>query len=198
MEKTVAFRPFEERDIEFVYNCKNNVSLNRLIVGDFKPFSLQDAEKWVHGCMGEHETFKFWAICTTDEKKDIIGWASIADIDYKNSSASTHSIVIGNPDYNDGFAWIETVIFMFEYAFEKLNLNRLYGISLIGHPMSNLIGDLMFMEQEGVLRQAVFKNGRYYDLLYNAILRDEYFSHKVNGDYEMKKIIKRLRKLRHG
>lgn len=73
-------------------------------------------------------------------------------------------------DYNDGFTWIETVRFMFEYAFETLKLNRLYGVSLVGHPMSNIIGDLMFMAKEGVLRQAIFKNGRFYDLLYNATL----------------------------
>ena len=42
------------------------------------------------------------------------------------------------------------------------------------------------------------ENGRFYDLLYNAILRDEYYIHKENGDYEMRKIIKRLRNLRHG
>lgn len=198
MENTVCFRDFEERDIDFIHKWKNDENLNSMIVGYFKPFTHEDAEKWVHGCMGEHETFKFWAICTSDENKEIIGWASISDIDMNNSSASTHSIVIGNPDYNDGFAWIETVKFMFEYAFERLNLNRLHGVSLVGHPMSNRIGDLMFMAKEGILRQAVFKNGRYYDLLCNAILRDEYFHHKENGDYEMKNIIRRLRKLRHG
>ena len=54
----------------------------------------------------------------------------------------------------------------------------------------------MFMQQEGVMRQAVYKNGRYYDLSCAAILRDEYFAHKEAGDYDMMKIIRRLRKLR--
>ena len=56
----------------------------------------------------------------------------------------------------------------------------------------------MFMQQEGILRQAVFKKGRYYDLSAAAILKDEYFAHKAAGDYEIINIIRRLRKIRRG
>ena len=34
---TVAFRDFEERDIDFIYRCKNDENLNSMIVGEFKP-----------------------------------------------------------------------------------------------------------------------------------------------------------------
>ena len=193
----VAFRDFEERDIDFIHRCKNDEKLNSMIVGQFKPFSYEDAVKWVQGCMGDHETYKFWAICTNDEEKRIVGWIALSDINICNQSANTHSIVIGDNNYNDGFAWIESVIFMFEYAFERLNLNRLYGMSLVGHKMSNKIGNLMYMQTEGILRQAVCKNGQFYDLQYDAILKNEYYLHKNAGDYEMKNIIRRLRKIRH-
>lgn len=197
MNKTVGFREFEKRDVDFVLRCKNDDELNRLIVGESRHFSKEDAEEWVKGCQGNHDSYRFWAICTLDASRDIVGWVSIADIDMHNKSASTHSIVIGDRNYNDGFAWIESILFLFEYAFETLGINRLYGCSLVGHPISNKIGDIMFMQKEGIMREAIFKNGRFYDLLYNAILRKEYFFHKEQGDYQMKNIIKRLRKLRH-
>ena len=56
----------------------------------------------------------------------------------------------------------------------------------------------MFMQQEGILRQAAYKNGQYYDLSYAGILRDEYFAHKEAGDYEIMSIIRRLKKIRKG
>lgn len=195
MERTVCFRDFEERDIDFIYKCKNDEKLNSMIVGQWHPFTYEEATKWVHGCMGAHDTYKFWAIATNDEEKRIVGWAALAEIDRINSSCSTHSIVINDTDYNDGFAWLETVRFLLQYAFEELKLNRVFGISLVGHQMSNRIGELMFMPIEGVLRQAEFKNGKFYDLQYIAILKDEYFSHKEAGDYEMMSIIRRLRKI---
>lgn len=197
MADTVCFRDFEERDVDFILKCKNDDELNRMVVGQSRKFTRQDAENWVKGCIIGNPTFKFWAICINDEEKRIIGWAALSEIDSVNKSASTHSLVIGDPDYNDGFAWIESVYFLFKYSFEVLKLNRVYGVSLVGHPMSNRIGALMFMKTEGILRQAIFKNDKFYDLQYDAILKDEFFAHKEAGDYEMMKIIKRLRKLRY-
>lgn len=194
--ETVLFRDFEERDVDSIYKWKNDEQLNSMIVGQYHPFSYEEAINWVHGCMGEHKTYKFWAICTNDEEKQIIGWCALSNIDFINRSASTHSIVIGNYYYQDGFAWLETVLFLFEYAFERLGLNRLYGESLVGHKISNFVEGLMFMKQEGIHRQAVYKNGRFYDVSYAAILKDEYFLHKTAGDYEMPSIIRRLKKLR--
>ena len=196
MEATVLFRDFEERDIDFVYKCKNDEKLNSLIVGEYHPFTYEEAVEWVHGCMGEHETYKFWAVCTNDEEKRIIGWAALSKIDRINQSVFTHSIVIGNKDYQDGFAWIETVLFLLDYAFERLGLNRVYGESLLGHKISNFVEKLMFMKREGILRQAVYKNGQFYDVSYAAILKDEYFAHKNAGDYELSAVIRRLKKLR--
>lgn len=190
---TVCFRDFEERDIEFIYRFKNDEKLNSMIVGEWHPFSYEEAVKWVHGCMGEHETFKFWAICANDEEKRIIGWVSLSQIDKINQCACFHGIVIGDRSYQDGFAWLETHLFIMEYAFERLGLNRLYGSSIVGHKDSNGIGMFLFWKQEGILRQAVFKNGLFYDLLLGSILKDEYFTHKNNGEYEIRSILKRIR-----
>lgn len=196
--RTVAFRDFEERDIDFIYRCKNDEQLNSMIVGEFHPFTYEEAQKWVHGCMGKHDSFKFWAICSNDSEHKIVGWAALSKIDMVNQSANTHSIVIADPDFNDGIAWLETEFHLLKYAFEELKLNRLYGISLIGHKMSNQIGELLFMKTEGILRQACYKNGKFYDIQYCGILKDEYFAHKEAGDYDMMKIIRRLRKIRKG
>ncbi len=196
MEHTVIFRDFEERDVDFIYRCKNDEELNSMIVGPFHPFTYQEAVDWVRGCMGEHETYKFWAICTNDETKKIIGWTALSKIDRINQSVFTHSIVIGDRNYQDGFAWIETVLFLLEYSFEHLGMNRVYGESLLGHKISNFVEQLVFMTREGVLRQAAFKNGRFYDVSLAAILKDEYFAHKSAGDYELPAVIRRLKKLR--
>lgn len=73
MPPTVIFRDFEERDIDFIYRCKNDEKLNSMIVGQWHPFTYEEACDWVHGCMGEHETYKFWAIATNDEEKRLTG-----------------------------------------------------------------------------------------------------------------------------
>lgn len=195
MEKTVYFRAFEPEDAPIVHLWKNSDELNELTVGLNKKTTLEDDLRWVNSIKDHHPYYAYWAICSVKDDK-LIGYASLTNIHYINSSAETGAIMIADPEYNDGTAWIESVLFMFEYAFERLNLHRVYGHSLVGHKISNTVEPLMFMQQEGVMRQAVYKNGRYYDLSCAAILRDEYFAHKEAGDYDMMKIIRRLRKIR--
>lgn len=195
MEKTVYFRAFEEEDAPLIHQWKNDDNLNVLTVGLNKKTCLAEDLEWVKSHMMHHPYSAYWAICAKDTDR-MIGWACLTNIHYINSSAETGAIVIGDPDYNDGFAWVETVLFLFEYAFERLGLNRVYGESLLGHKISNLVEDLMFMTREGVFRQAAFKNGRFYDISYAAILKDEYFAHKEAGDYEIPAVIRRLKKLR--
>lgn len=197
MQPTVIFRDFEERDIDFIYKCKNDEELNSLIVGHYHPFTYEEAVNWVHGCMGEHETFKFWAIATNDEEQRIVGWVALSHIDKISRSVETHSLVINDPDYSDGIVWLETALHMYRYSFEVLKMHKVYGRSLVGHSQSNLLEKLLYLHQDGVLRDEIFKNGRYYDVSYTSILEDEYYAHKEAGDYEIRSLIKRIRPLRH-
>lgn len=192
MEKTVCFRELEERDIDFIYKCKNDEKLNSMIVGQWHPFSYEEATKWIHGCMGEHETYKFWAIATNDTEKRIVGWISISKIDNVNHSAHFHGIVIGDSYYRDGNAWIESYLFVLEYVFEKLHLHRLTAAHISEHPMSGYISLAMNFKEEGLCRDAIHKNNRYFDEILTAILDSEYFSYKEQGGYEFYNIISNI------
>lgn len=196
MLSTVCFREFEERDVDFIYKCKNDEKLNSMIVGHFRPYTYEEARKWVEGCMGDHDTYHFWAICTNDEEKRIVGWISLSEIDKINQSACFHGIVIADKDYRNGFAWIESYCFILEYAFEHLGLNRLYGSSIIGNKNSNIAGELFLFTKEGVLREAVIKNDIRYDVRLSSILRKEYFINKKSGKYELRAILKRLKEMK--
>jgi RimJ/RimL family protein N-acetyltransferase len=192
MEPTVSFRDFEERDIDFIYKCKNDEKLNSMIVGEWHPFTYEEAIKWVHGCMGEHDTYKFWAVCTNDEETRIIGWVSLSQIDKKNRSACFHGIVIADPAYRNGLAWIESYLFIYEQAFEKMGMNRVYGTCRVDHKLSMQMGPAIFSKTEGILREAIYDKGKYVDLKAGGLLAREYFEHKNNGDYKIEKIIRRL------
>ena len=196
MEKTVFFRTFQEEDIDAIYQWKNDDELNKLTVGLNRKVCRDDVAKWVRSKMPHNPFEVFWAICANDETKKIIGYAQLTEIHFINSSANFSGIMIGDRSYQDGFAWLETYLFIMEYAFERLGLNRLYGSSIIGHKDSNNIGRLLLWTREGIMRQAVYKNGRFYDEAISSILRAEYFDNKSKGLYELKAILKRMRELK--
>ncbi len=196
MEKTVYFRAFEEEDAEHIYQWMNDDELKKMSVGVNRRMCREEAKDWVQARMRDGRDHVFWAICAKDSNQ-MIGYAQITDIHFVHRSANFSGIMICDRKYQDGFAWIETYLFVMEYAFERLGMNRLYGSSIVGHKQSNLAGDLFLFKLEGILRQATFKNGKYCDMRISSILREEYFRYKSEGEYEMKAILKRLRQIKN-
>lgn len=194
MEKTVYFRTFEENDADLIYQWMNDDELKKLSTGLNRRMCRDEALEWVKARMRHNNYQVFWAICAKDTDK-MIGYACLTDIHYINSSANFSGVIIGDKKYQDGMAWIETYLFVYEYAFERLNLNRLYGSAIDNHKTTMAMRKAMFNTREGVMRQAAFKNGKYYDVSMSSILRDEYFEHKDAGEYEVMSVLKRLTRI---
>lgn len=195
MENTVYFRAFEEEDAPLIYQWMNDDELKKLSVGLNRRMCHEEALEWVRARMKHNPYQVWWAICSKDTNK-MIGYLSLTDIHYINRSANFSGIIIGDKDYQDGLAWIESYLFVYEYAFERLGLNRIFGSRLNEHKLTNAMSIAMFTKQEGLLRQAVYKNGQYHDLVIGSLLSAEYFEHKNNGDYEFSAIIRRIKKAR--
>ena len=193
MEKTVYFRAFEESDVDLIYQWMNDDQLKELSVGLNRRLSREESLNWVNTRKNHNDYSYYWAICSKADNK-MIGYVFITNIHYINRSASLGGIMIGDPNYHNGIAWIESYQFVLEFVFERLNLHRLSDTCIVEHLQSNKIDEAMFFRKEGVLRDAAFKNGRYYDLTEMSILNNEYFEHMNNGDYELKNIIRRFGK----
>ena len=194
MEKTVYFRAFEEEDSDLIYQWMNDDELKKMNIGLNRRMCKDEALDWVKARMRHQDYRVYWAICAKDTGR-MIGYACLTDIHYVNSSANLSGILIGDKNYQDGIAWIETYLFIYKYVFERLNLNRIYGRAIVDHKMTIAMRSAMFSTTEGVMRQAVFKNGQYYDVSIASLLREEYFMHKANGDYEISRVLKRLARI---
>ena len=192
MKKTICFRTFEESDIDAIYNWKNDDELTKMSVGLSKKISHDDVAKWVRSKIPHNPYEVFWAVCTNDDEKRIIGYAGLANIHYINRSAHFAGLMIGDQLFREGTAWIEIYQFVLEYTFERLGLNRLYGGAIVEHKLTNTMSKAMFFQKEGLERQAVYKNGKFYDVEKHALLKENYFEHKFNGDYEFSAILKRI------
>ncbi len=190
MESAVCFRDFEERDIDFVYKCKNNEKLWEYTVGEFHKFSYEEAVEWVHGCMRDDPTYKFWAICKNDGTREIVGWCSIANIDYGEKTAEGHGIVIGDREYNDGFTWLESLLFIMKYVFETLCFDKLTTFWLLDHPISRCLA--CFIKQDSSETIAIKKNGKKHNAELVSFTKEDYFKEKSSGNFEMRKLMQRI------
>jgi len=98
-----------------------------------------------------------------------VGNISLQKIDLRNRSAE-YAIIIGEKDvWGKGIAH-ESSELLIEYGFRELGLHRIYcGTSVLNIPMQKLAASLSFV-QEGLLKDAMNKNGEFVDLVLYGLL----------------------------
>lgn len=79
---------------------------------------------------------------------------------------------IGVPYWNRGYA-TEAAEAVLRYGFAVLQLNRISARHLVRNPASGRVIQKIGMHREGVARQDTMKWGRYEDVIWYSMLRDE-------------------------
>ncbi len=131
----------------------------------------EDMRAYYDHTIKSHENLVL-AIC--DKVTDLhIGNVSLQDIDTINRSAE-FAILIGDKEYWGKGVGTEVMNLIVTHGFHELNLNRIMlGTFEDNTGMQNLATKNGF-KIEGRSRQAVWKEGRWKDVLHFGLLRDEW------------------------
>jgi RimJ/RimL family protein N-acetyltransferase len=107
-------------------------------------------------------------------KKDnfLIGIISLNDIDYINKNAEIAGF-IGEIKYHNFKYFIEANKIIIQHGFENLNLNKIYGGTLVKEIAIFYYRTLGF-KNEGTRTNFAYKNGKYHDTYLIGLLKDEY------------------------
>jgi RimJ/RimL family protein N-acetyltransferase len=170
-EKT-RLREYRKEDIELKLSLLNDPEvLKYLESGIPYPLTLNEELKWFESISAFKDTYRF-AIETLEDGQ-FIGDCGINSIDWKNSVASV-VIFIGNKNYLGKGYGTDAMKTLLDFIFMEMNLNkvRLNVYSFNERAVKSY--EKCGFKQEGVLRQEIFRNGKYYDTIVMGILRDEF------------------------
>jgi len=114
-----------------------------------------------------------------DKKTDAhIGNVGLYAINWLYRSAE-YRIVIGEKDYwNKGYG-TEAAALVIDYGFNKLNLNKIWLGVNEENPGAVKSYIKAGFQKEGVLREEIYRNGKYYNAVRMSILRDEFYGKKA-------------------
>ncbi len=104
---------------------------------------------------------------------EFIGTIGLHDLDWVNRSAVTGTLIGDPTNRGQGFG-TEAKMLLLEYAFNTLNLNRIGSAALDSNGRSLRYSEKCDYQVEGRTRQAIFKNGRYHDLIQLGILKNDW------------------------
>jgi len=172
----IYLRAIEPDDYLVSYKWRNDHELMKGITGMPRFISQETERKWVMKAIEENETgcALRLAICTKEDHK-LIGYISLLEIDNHNKTCSVSSL-IGDKNYHGSGIIGEARLLLFRYAFFELGMNRISAKVLVDNVASIKACEKFGYVREGILRQAVFRNGKYRDVVIYSMLKSEFLS----------------------
>lgn len=171
----VYLRGVEKEDLgKFVSWINDSEVTYYMFMGD-RPAHLELLiEQWEKEIKNPNEV----VFAVIDKKENIIvGSAGLYQINWI-SRASEYRIIIGDKRFWKKGYGTKIAELLFRYGFEKLNLNKIWlGVNSENSAAVRSYEKAGFIK-EGILRQEIFRNNRFYDAIRMSILREEYEKQK--------------------
>lgn len=171
--KHIYLRLLQESDAEGNYpNWLNDKEVCRYNSHGDTLYTKEMALSYIKSTQN-NPTCKVFAICDNETDKHI-GNIALQAISAKNQSAE-FAILMGEKSiWGRGFSK-EAAKLLFAYGFNELNLHRIYcGTSEANIGMQRLALSIG-MELEGRRKEAMYKNGRFFDVLEYGIIKNDLF-----------------------
>ncbi|MCM3633512.1 GNAT family N-acetyltransferase [Paenibacillus camelliae] len=169
----IALREYRISDLDSISQWVNDPEITNTLSDVFLyPHSRNESETYLNVIMEGKSSTKSFVIAEKDSL-EYIGQIDLFNFDWKNRFA-VMAIVIGKKEYLGKGYGSEAIRVLQKFAFEELNLNRIeldvYDYNARAYKCYLKCG----FKEEGRMRQKLFKNGRYRDVIRMAILKEEF------------------------
>ncbi|GEN45529.1 GNAT family N-acetyltransferase [Alkalibacillus haloalkaliphilus] len=166
----IYLRELQKEDMVSVHQSTLDADI-RYLTGTTRHFTLEQLYNHFERIKDDDTRYDF-AICLSADEQ-IIGDLAILDIEKVHQKAGFR-IALHKPEYfGKGFG-TQAVKLALQYAFETLKLNRLQLEVYSHNPRAIQTYEKVGFTQEGILRQAIYYDGEYYDEIVMGMLKEEY------------------------
>lgn len=171
----VRLRATEREDVKNFYVWVNDPDVTRYL-SLYLPMSTVDEENWFNSMTQRSQSEKTLVI----EVRDGNGWKMIGncgvfDIDTIGRLGEI-GIMLGEKDEWDKGYGTEAMSLLVRHCFETLNFNRVYLRVYAENLRAKRAYEKAGFVEEGRLREAVYKNGKYDDVIIMSVLRAEWIA----------------------
>jgi RimJ/RimL family protein N-acetyltransferase len=149
-------------------------------IGVPHPYTTEFARMWIssHSAAWEGRRALHWAVLRVGEKR-IVGYAGLSEIDTQRGQAEMRFWVgSGVERKSDAVEWAAALV---EFALTGLNLNRIYALQLVRHPLAGRVLTTIGMHRDGLVRKRIYKGGLLEDLVCWALARSDWQRRSPNS-----------------
>jgi len=170
----VRLREYRKEDIEKALHYMNDSETKRFLSpGIPYLYTLEDERKWFENISAAKDIYNF-AIETLEDEK-YIGGCGLNSIDWKNSVAVV-GIFIGDKKYWGKGYGTDAMKVLIKFVFEQMNIHKVKLNVYSFNERAIRSYEKCGFKVEGVLRQEIFRDGRYYDEMIMGLMKEEYYT----------------------
>lgn len=127
--------------------------------------------RWLDAASKSQKDFTFGIRLLKND--DLIGWAQLDGVDWVHGTAAV-GIGIGNRSYWDGGYGSETMTLLLHFAFNELNLHRVFLTVFSYNERAIHVYEKLGFQLEGRYREHLQRDGQRYDMLVYGLLNREW------------------------
>ena len=165
----IYLRKLEESDLDRTWHWINQPDIYTAI-GILAPITMTAQKRWFEELERSDSKLVF-AICLHDGDRHV-GNVSLDLIDYRHRNARL-AIFIAESDLRGQGIGTRAMHLLIEYAFDLMNLNRLYCKTTAGNPAVIRFYEKLGFAVEGRLRKQEYIAGQYVDKIMLGLLRSD-------------------------
>jgi RimJ/RimL family protein N-acetyltransferase len=171
MDFRTYLRALEPEDYRITGPWHNDHEVMDTVTGPERFVSLEYEKKWVNDAIFDQDNFRLM-VCLKEDSRPI-GIVSLTGIDWINRSASV-GCIIADPSLRGKGYGMEATLLLLKFGFHERNLHRISASFLEDNISSRKVLKKCGFREEGLLKEAVYKNGRFHNLVSLAILDNEF------------------------
>lgn len=169
----IRLRPFVRADRDVTLGWRNTPQVRDAAMGYRYPVNDVMEDRWFDRVLDGNDKSKVYFAIETVAETDLIGFSSLTDIDYVSSHAQFGIMLGDTSHHNKGFG-TDTLNLTLGYAFQSLNLRRIYLFVRSGNEAAVKLFKKAGFEEEGVLKKHFFVDGEYDDVLVMALFKSQF------------------------
>lgn len=173
--KKIYLRAMEREDMDLYWDMINDPNISNQIVGWSFPISKYEQERWYEKAVADKKNIKLTIV--DKETKKPVGMVTLSSIDWQNRSAR-HGMKLHTSCPKRRGIGTDAVMTLMKFAFEEVNLHRLDGSWIDYNEPSIRLYRKCGWKDEGIKKEAIYRNGSYHDLHFAGITKEEYLKVK--------------------
>lgn len=157
--KKVTLRPLKIEDAPYTLELRYDWEANKLMMGYQFPVNLENEKEWINQLYPKGERNRIYLAIEENKIKKFVGYMSLKNINYINGTGD-FGIILLKRFRNKGYAK-EGIILFYRYLYEEIYLRKITLYVLEENEIAINAYKKIGYKQEGLLKEHVFQNGKY-------------------------------------